>query len=81
MSGQSVNLDGFLAELMLAECDDRDRRSSVRRVKAAGVPRHKWLGDFDFDANPNLKPSTINTLATTVSPIRAVSPRLADPGP
>jgi len=54
---------GFLAELLLAECDDRDRRSSVRRVKAAGFPRDKWLGDFDFDANPNVNPATINTLA------------------
>jgi hypothetical protein len=24
----------FLAELLLAECDDRDRRRSARRVKA-----------------------------------------------
>ncbi|MFB9705271.1 ATP-binding protein, partial [Rhodococcus aetherivorans] len=55
---------GFLAELLLAECDDRDRRSSVRRVKAAGFPRDKWLGDFDYDANPNINPATINTLAT-----------------
>jgi len=43
----------------MAECDDRDRRSSVRRVSAAGFPRNKWLGDFDYDANPN-----INQLAT-----------------
>ncbi|GAA1118607.1 hypothetical protein GCM10009582_14760 [Arthrobacter flavus] len=49
---------------MLAERDDRDRRSSVRRVKAAGFPSDKWLGDFDFDANPNINPATINTLAT-----------------
>ncbi|MBB6404054.1 DNA replication protein DnaC [Arthrobacter sp. AZCC_0090] len=49
---------------MLAECDDRDRSSSIRRVKAANFPRDKWLGDFDFDANPNINPATINTLAT-----------------
>jgi hypothetical protein len=30
---------GFLAELLLAECDDRDRRRCVRRVKTAGFPR------------------------------------------
>jgi DNA replication protein DnaC len=54
---------GFLAELLLAECDDRDRRRSVRRVKAAGFPREKWLSDFDFDANPNINPATIHTLA------------------
>jgi DNA replication protein DnaC len=55
---------GFLAELLLAECDDRDRRRSVRRVKAAGFPREKWLSDFDYDANPNVSPAMINTLAS-----------------
>lgn len=55
---------GFLAELLLSECDDRDRRSVVRRIKRAGFPREKWLADFDFDANPNINPATIGTLAT-----------------
>ncbi|MGH3548164.1 MAG: IS21-like element helper ATPase IstB [Pseudonocardiaceae bacterium] len=54
---------GFLAELLLAECDDRDRRRSVRRVKAAGFPREKWLSDFDFEANPAINPAIIHTLA------------------
>ncbi|MCD2106993.1 IS21-like element helper ATPase IstB [Rhodococcus erythropolis] len=55
---------GFLAELLLSECDDRDRRSVVRRIKGAGFPREKWLADFDFDANPNINPATIGTLTT-----------------
>ncbi|MGW7414571.1 IS21-like element helper ATPase IstB [Streptomyces sp. NPDC054863] len=55
---------GFLAELLMAECEDRDRRRSERRIKAAGFPRSKWLSDFDFDANPNVQPATIHTLAT-----------------
>lgn len=54
----------LLAELLLAECDDRDRRSVVRRVRSAGFPRQKWLGDFDFEANTAINPATINTLAT-----------------
>jgi DNA replication protein DnaC len=54
---------GYLAELLLAEVDDRDRRSIVRRVAGAGFPRQKWLGDFDYDANPNINPATIHTLA------------------
>jgi len=52
---------GFLAELLLAECDDRDRRRSARRIKGAGFPREKWLSDFD--ANPAINAATIHTLA------------------
>jgi hypothetical protein len=33
-------------------------------VKTAGFRREKWLGDFDFDANPNINPATIHTMAT-----------------
>lgn len=54
---------GFLAELLLAECDDRARRHSERRIKAAGFPREKSIRQFDFDANPALDPATIHTLA------------------
>jgi DNA replication protein DnaC len=57
---------GFLAELLLAECDDRDRRRCARRVKTAGFPREKWLSDFDFDANPNINAATINTLPAAI---------------
>jgi len=35
---EQLSYQGFLAELLLAECDDRDRRSSIRRVKAANFP-------------------------------------------
>jgi hypothetical protein len=28
---EQLTYQGFLAELLLAECDDRDRRSSIRR--------------------------------------------------
>ncbi|XSS46543.1 ATP-binding protein [Propionibacteriaceae bacterium Y2011] len=61
---EQLSYPGFLAELLLAEVDDRDRRSSARRVKAAQFPRQKWLGDFDFDANPAIEPATIHQLAT-----------------
>ncbi|EAP98730.1 IS21 family transposase [Janibacter sp. HTCC2649] len=60
---EQLTYQGFLAELLLAEVDDRDRRSSVRRVKAAGFPRDKWLGDFDFDANTAVNPATVHDLA------------------
>ena len=61
---EQLSYQGFLAELLLAECDDRDRLSSIRRVKSANFPRDKWLGDFDYEANPNINQATINTLAT-----------------
>jgi DNA replication protein DnaC len=38
---EQLSYRGFLAELLLAECDDRDRRRSERRIKAAGFPGQK----------------------------------------
>lgn len=60
---EQLTYSGFLAELLLAECDDRDRRRSARRVTAAGFPREKWLADFDFEANPDINAALIHTLA------------------
>lgn len=54
----------FLAELLMAECDDRSRRRSERRVKAANFPREKSLRAFDFDANPDIDPAVVHQLAT-----------------
>ncbi|MFD9377849.1 IS21-like element helper ATPase IstB [Streptomyces sp. NPDC059999] len=55
---------GFLAELLMSECDGRARRRSERRIKAAGFPRDKSLRSFDFDANPAIDPAAIHTLAS-----------------
>ncbi len=55
---------GFLAELVMVECEDRDQRSSQRRITAAGFPRTKMLADFDFTANPSIPAAVINQLAT-----------------
>lgn len=54
---------GFLAELVMAECDDRTHRRAERRVRAAGFPRPKRLEEFDFAANPVINPATIGQLA------------------
>ncbi len=54
---------GFLAELLMAECEDRDRRRAERQVRGAGFPRAKWLADFDYDANPGISPAVLSTLA------------------
>lgn len=61
---EQMSYRGFLAELLLAECDDRARRRSERRIKAAQFPRDKSLRTFDFDANPSIDPAVIHTLAT-----------------
>lgn len=61
---EQLTYRGFLAELLMAECDDRDRRRSERRIKAAGFPRQKALKDFDFDANPNIEPAIVHSLAS-----------------
>jgi DNA replication protein DnaC len=63
-SREQMSYRGFLAELLLSECDDRARRRSERRIKAAGFPREKSLRAFDYDANSNIDAATINTLAT-----------------
>jgi DNA replication protein DnaC len=63
-SREQMSYKGFLAELLMAECDDRGRRRSERRIKAAAFPRDKSLRTFDFDANPNVDPAVVNTLAT-----------------
>jgi len=60
---EQLTYRAFLAEMLLAECDDRDRRRSARRLAAAGFPREKWLSDFDYDANPHVEPAVINQLA------------------
>jgi DNA replication protein DnaC len=55
---------GFLSELMIAECEDRDRRGAQRRIHDAGFPRPKRLDQFTFEANPAINPAVIGTLAT-----------------
>jgi len=60
---EQLSYRAFLAELLLAECDDRNARRAIRRVHEAGFPRPKTLTDFDFNANTAINPATINTLA------------------
>jgi DNA replication protein DnaC len=61
---EQLSYRGFLAELLITECEDRARRRSERRIRAAGFPREKWLQDFDFTANPTVSAAIINTLAS-----------------
>lgn len=54
---------GFLADALLAECDDRDERRRTRRMREANFPRDKRLDQFDYDANGAVNPATIGALA------------------
>ena len=54
----------YLAEVLAAECDDREARRRLRRVKEAKFPRPKRLEDFDTTAMPDLPPATLAHLAS-----------------
>lgn len=54
----------YLAEVLSAECDDRETRRRIRRVKEAKFPRSKRLEDFDHTAIADLPPATLAHLAT-----------------
>jgi DNA replication protein DnaC len=49
----------FLAEVLTAECDDRDSRRRVRRVLEAKFPRTKRLQDLDLTSLPGLPAATL----------------------
>jgi DNA replication protein DnaC len=55
----------FLADLLEAECADREERRKLRLVREAGFPRPKRLEEFDFTANPNVTPELVGTLSDT----------------
>ncbi|WP_078289829.1 IS21-like element helper ATPase IstB [Mycobacterium sp. D16R24] len=71
---QQQSYRAFLADLLLAECDDRARRRSERRIRAAAFPREKSLRGFDYAANPSIDPAVTNTLATPCDWIRKGQP-------
>ena len=54
----------FLAEVLTAECDDREARSRLRRVAEARFPRTKRLEDFNPALLPDLPPATLAHLAS-----------------
>jgi len=60
---QRLSHRAFLAEVLIAECDERDARRQVRRVKEAKFPRTKRLVDFDTGALLDLPPATLANLA------------------
>src|SRR5690625_32660 len=60
---QRLTHKAFLAEVLAAECDERDARRRLRRVNEAKFPRTKRLADFDTTPMPDLPPATLAHLA------------------
>ena len=60
---QRLSHKAFLAEVLAAECDERDTRRRTRRVHEAKFPRTKRLTDFDLAMLPDLPPATLAHLA------------------
>jgi DNA replication protein DnaC len=54
----------FLAEVLAAECDEREARRRIRRVNEAKFPRLKRLDTFDLATVPSLPPATLAMLAS-----------------
>ena len=56
---QRLSHKAFLAEVLTAECDERDARRRIRLVQEAKFPRTKRLADFDHTPNPRPHPSRL----------------------
>jgi DNA replication protein DnaC len=61
---ERLSHNAFLAEVLIAECDDRDARRRIRRVNEAKFPRSKRLDTFDASAVPDLPAATLAHLAS-----------------
>jgi len=59
-----LSCTGFLAESLMAECEDRDRCRAEHRIRAAHFPREKSLRESDCSVNPNVDPAVIRNPAT-----------------
>ncbi|QNE16623.1 AAA family ATPase [Kribbella qitaiheensis] len=60
---QRLTHKAFLAEILTAECDERDARRRIRRVNEAKFPRTKRLTEFDHTVLPDLPAPTLAHLA------------------
>jgi DNA replication protein DnaC len=53
----------YLAELLGAEVDERERHTIERRLREARLPRMKRLDEFDFQAAPHIPAGLLRQLA------------------
>jgi DNA replication protein DnaC len=56
---QRLSHKAFLAEVLTAECDEREARRRIRLVNEAKFPRTKRLADFDHTRIPELPPAVL----------------------
>ena len=61
---QRLSHKAFLAEVLTAECDEREARRRVRLVQEAKFPRTKRLADFDHTRIADLTPAVLGHLAS-----------------
>jgi DNA replication protein DnaC len=54
----------FLTQLLEAEVDARDERTTLSRIRLAHLPLPKTLADVDFSFQPSIDPKKIRELAT-----------------
>jgi DNA replication protein DnaC len=71
----------YLAEVLVAEVDERDARRRERRIVEARFPRTKRLDDFDLAAAPTIPPAVLAALSS-LAWVAAGEPvvLLGDPG-
>jgi DNA replication protein DnaC len=53
----------YLAELLSAELDERERHTIERRIKESRLPRLKTLDEFDFGATPQVQAKLVRELS------------------
>ena len=53
----------YLAELLSAEVDERERHTIERRIKESRLPRFKTLDEFDFSAVPHIQAKLVRELS------------------
>ena len=61
---QRLSHKAFLAEVLTAECDEREARRRIRLVQEAKFPRTKRLADFDHTRIGDLTPAVLGHLAS-----------------
>jgi DNA replication protein DnaC len=61
---QRLSHKAFLAEVLTAECDEREARRRIRMINEAKFPRTKRLVDFDHSRIPDLTPAVLGHLAS-----------------